>query len=766
MKNYSKAKTLAYLKGKSKHSKVLPYTIFSANDNLKEVAKRVSLEYNSKVIIRSSSSNEDCEDHSNAGLYKSILNVDILNTEEIILALKEVVNSFDRYSLDKDEILVQPMLEKVLYSGVVFSCDMDTLSSYYIVNYDSSGKTNSVTDGKGKELKTYIEFKQTNKKRNNKFLDLLINSIKELEIIFDNNFIDVEFAYDGKDIYIFQVRPVVKKNKKDLSTINLEKALFKLYKKIKKLNIPHPNLLGDYTMFGVMPDWNPAEIIGKKPKELSLSLYKELITDNIWAYQRNNYGYRDLRSHPLLVSFLGVAYIDIRVSFNSFIPKKLNNKTASKLVNYYLDTLKSNPSRHDKIEFDVILSCLDFSTEDKLKSLSLKGFSTEEIKEIKNSLLGLTNNIFDFYKKDLINIEILKIKYDDIVNSKLSIIDKIYWLNENCKQYGTLPFSGLARAAFVSISFLNSFVEKNIITKNEQSEFLNSLNTISKKLNIDFQIFSKEEFLKVYGHLRPGTYEITSQRYDESYERYFSNTNIKVENTEFKFKKKSLELIEKHLEKNKIKLSAKELIDFISKSIESREYSKFVFTKSLSKILSLVEELGNKYLISKENMSYLDYRSILSLYSSLEFDDIKILFENIIEKNKKAYLFTEGIKLPDLLKDEEEVYSFFNFQTSANYVTLNRVESNLVKEEDIYKKDLNDKIICIKSADPGYDFLFTKNIAALVTCYGGVNSHMAIRCAELNIPAVIGIGEEEYLDLNKYEYILIDCEVQKLKKIR
>jgi len=34
-----------------------------------------------------------------------------------------------------------------------------------------------------------------------------------------------------------------------------------------------------------MPDWNPAEIIGIKPKMLALSLYKELITDNIWAYK-------------------------------------------------------------------------------------------------------------------------------------------------------------------------------------------------------------------------------------------------------------------------------------------------------------------------------------------------------------------------------------------------------------------------------------------------------------------------------------------------
>ena len=30
-----------------------------------------------------------------------------------------------------------------------------------------------------------------------------------------------------------------------------------------------------------MPDWNPAEIIGIKPKPLALSLYQELITNEI-----------------------------------------------------------------------------------------------------------------------------------------------------------------------------------------------------------------------------------------------------------------------------------------------------------------------------------------------------------------------------------------------------------------------------------------------------------------------------------------------------
>ena len=36
--------------------------------------------------------------------------------------------------------------------------------------------------------------------------------------------------------------------------------------------------MGRRTVYGVMPDWNPAEIIGIRPKPLSLSLYR-IVTD-------------------------------------------------------------------------------------------------------------------------------------------------------------------------------------------------------------------------------------------------------------------------------------------------------------------------------------------------------------------------------------------------------------------------------------------------------------------------------------------------------
>ena len=73
--------------------------------------------------------------------------------------------------------------------------------------------------------------------------------------------------------------------------------------------------------------------------------------------------------------------------------------------------------------------------------------------------------------------------------------------------------------------------------------------------------------------------------------------------------------------------------------------------------------------------------------------------------------------------------------------------------------DIANKIIMIKNADPGYDWIFAYNILGLVTKFGGINSHMAIRCSELSIPAVIGCGEQIFSDIisDQKKEIFIDC---------
>ena len=86
-------------------------------------------------------------------------------------------------------------------------------------------------------------------------------------------------------LFVFQVRPLIIKSTINLNVLEHSSVLSEIETKYASLSKYHPYLLGKKSLFGVMPDWNPAEIIGVRPRPLALSLYKEWITDGTWAYR-------------------------------------------------------------------------------------------------------------------------------------------------------------------------------------------------------------------------------------------------------------------------------------------------------------------------------------------------------------------------------------------------------------------------------------------------------------------------------------------------
>ena len=78
-------------------------------------------------------------------------------------------------------------------------------------------------------------------------------------------------------------------------------------------------------------------------------------------------------------------------------------------------------------------------------------------------------------------------------------------------------------------------------------------------------------------------------------------------------------------------------------------------------------------------------------------------------------------------------------------------------------KILEKKIVLIENADPGFDWIFNLNIKGLLTRYGGANSHMAIRCNELGIPAAIGIGDKIFEEIKIQKELQLYCKLKTIK---
>lgn len=778
----TKAKTLQLLYQKLKYAEVLPQYAFTAGEWAtvsEEIEKTfLLLDWNEKVIVRSSSLAEDTSVNSQAGKYESIANVS--GIEEFRKAVDTVIDSYDDDN-KMNQVLIQPMLDDVSICGVAFTLDPNTMGNYYVINYDDKGSTSAITSGSGDTNKLFYKFKRENCEQimteegqasdavrqcassgdsavsvsvSEKRMERLCLALQELENFFRQNNLDVEFAFTEADtLYILQVRALCIQGE-PADRERQEKQLERIRETIRQAQKKKPFLCGEKALYSVMTDWNPAEMIGIRPKPLSLSLYREIITDNVWAYQRDNYGYRNLRSFPLMVDFGGLPYIDVRVSFNSFVPAGLEEGLSDKLVNYYLDRLIENPAKHDKAEFDIVFSCYTFDLPQRIQILKDYGFSEEEINKIISALRDVTNNIIDhkngLWRKDYGKIQTLNRRYEEIMASDFNKIEKVYWLLEDCKRYGTLPFAGLARAAFIAVQILRSLVTCGIFTQADYEAFMSGINSVSSDMNRDFAELSQKAFLRKYGHLRPGTYDITSLRYDEAPELYFewstktaANMENETEVDAFRLSLRQLSLLKERLYKNGLTNDILELMDFIKTVIEGREYGKFAFTRNLSMALKLIGEIGQECGISKEECAFLHIHDIYKLYASAE--DIRTGFLHSIQRGKCDYEVTRSITLPPMIICPEDVMSFYYPDSEPNYITSQQMIGEVCALEAGHQtEDLKDKIILIPSADPGYDWIFSHQIKGFITMFGGANSHMAIRAGELSIPAVVGVGAKNF----------------------
>jgi glutamine kinase len=768
----TKAESLEGLAPLLRNGRVLPQVRFSVGDWCSDAAGVLAAIAaapwgTDRVIVRSSARGEDGAASSQAGRYDSVLGV--VGSAAVAQAIDRVIESFGREGGEDDQIFVQPLLDRVAMAGVAFSRSPSG-GPYFVVNYDDySGLTDRVTAGVGDNLKTFLCLKSRSDACP-RFLAPVIALVSELETLLACDALDVEFAIgDDGQLYLLQVRPLAVDCPGLAADAKVNTALADIACKVELLSRPHPYLHGSRAIFGVMPDWNPAEIIGIRPYPLSLSLYRELITDAIWAYQRDNYGYQNLRSFPLMVSFHGLPYIDVRVSFNSFIPRDLPEDLAGRLVNYYIDRLLSEPHLHDKVEFEIVFSCYTLDLPKRMGRLAEHGFSPQDLAELSGALRRLTNRIIHgetaLWRSDREKIELLSRRFPIICNAPIDKISRIYWLVEDCKRYGTLPFAGLARAGFIAVQLLQSFVGVGILSAQESATFMASVDTVGSRIGQDFAQLPREDFLARYGHLRPGTYDILSPRYDEAPDLYFdwSGAGAKASApVRFALSIEQLRGIEQLLKEHQLDIDVLSLIEFIKAGIEGREYAKFVFTRSLSDALSLIRQLGEDHGLSAEDCAFLNYDAIRTLYS--ESGSVREALLESVARGRERHALTCNLVLPPIIASPDEVFAFHLPPSQPNFITRKSVTAPVASVSDP-PESFAGRILFAPSADPGFDWIFTRGISGLVTQFGGANSHMAIRAGELGIPAVIGAGETLFRQWQTARTLCLDCTNQKVSLI-
>ena len=277
----------------------------------------------------------------------------------------------------------------------------------------------------------------------------------------------------------------------------------------------------------------------------------------------------------------------------------------------------------------------------------------------------------------------------------------------------------------------------------------------------------KNIFLKNYGHLRPSTYSITSKNYYENFKRYFSKKSKPiVKNVKrFNVKKEQTKKINQTFFNHKLQFDCDEFFKFAHDSIKLREYSKLIFTKSIDEIFQNLIKFSKEVGLARNDLEYISIKNFINYYSNVDIERLRKILKKEIDQNKKNYKLLSLIEFPEFIANDKDMSSHEQKSKLGNYITTKTTYGEIVSINKIKNYSaMNSKIVLLENADPGYDFIFLYNIKGLITEYGGSNSHMSIRCLELGVPAIIGVGSREFKFISKKNLIEINCK-QKYYKI-
>lgn len=777
--SYSKAGMLAYLAPQVKCSRVpelVSFPVLGFRSDPDAVLERIQRELHcAAVVVRSSAVDEDGCLSSKAGAYDSVLNVPMTDVHALRSAIDKVIASYGGTSREGlDEVIVQAFLSNTVMSGVVFTHDLNTGAPYYVINYDDvSGLTNTVTSGGGEysNRTLYIHRGAVDAIRSERF-QRLIAAVQELELLLGSQFLDIEFALDQSlQPYLLQVRAITTQpnwNRAVARRIDAELRGIQVF--VRERLRPAYGVFGHTTVLGQMPDWNPAEMIGRAPRALALSLYRTLITDNAWRRARASMGYATPGGQALMVSLAGQPFIDARLSFHSYLPEGLPAKLAGKLVDTWVSRLRAHPELHDKIEFEVAITTFSFDLDQKLDRLVGDVLSADERQLFRDELRRITLPLLRGEGEGAISAALARVNV--LAEQRLPAADAglcaLLPMIEDCVHLGTEPFAMLARHGFIARTLLLSLVARGVLADNDIARFQSGVRTVAGDLvddmrKIQLGVLSREDFMQRYGHLRPGTYDILSPRYDQMDDFVVSGRIAREELHE-----RPAVFVPTALQRASIDallhdegldgVDCDRLLAYCTAAISGREYGKFVFTRSLSAILELIADFGERHGLSREEMSHVPIGQLLDVALSSTDVSVEERLREVAEYESERHAITVAIRLPQVLFDEAGVH-VVPFQVSQpNFITALKVTANVAWLDTCHvATPLDGQIVLIENADPGYDWIFAQRIAGLVTKYGGANSHMAIRCAEFGIPAAIGCGEQRFEVFQQARRLSIDC---------
>jgi phosphoenolpyruvate synthase/pyruvate phosphate dikinase len=750
--------------------------------------------------VRSSVSHEDGRQASFAGKYSTMLDVPA-DLESILSAIKIIKQDVETNSdqiktytstlkVDFDErlgIVIQKMVESPEFAGVVFSRGTDN-PHYMEVSYHN-GMGEDLVSGKvnGRQIKVARGMVPAGIQKEIPFLPDLLRDVQAIESLYGFP-VDIEFAYKNGELFILQARPIkgMHEVKPDME---MEQQLGEFLNTTRQQvgEILEDNFLGN------MIDINPQELLGKYPLPLSFSLFSEMFPARVIPGARRELGYECSQNNCLHL-LGGRAFIDFKTAASNFRPEGIGEEDYQKIYAYYLSEIRKNPSKQNKVEFELFFSLNNEDTRRRLAEIFegdqkkvdyiVRCFdSTSDRIEARTAELmeNLGQKLSDYLH--LIGRE--KERMEDLVRQEETgagdLKEFFVSIVENIQKYGTSLFTQVARMDFYYNRKLAEYLEKKGLT--DRGDILLSGN---KSIYMEFveqllkMIESPEErnrleaaFEEKFGHMRQSQFDLHEPNYSEQkvYEKSLPETSDlkqKLEDSGRKYQEYQTEMQRlKGILTGEDYEELKRLVEKTRFCDEARERVKFIFMKEYDLLRPLLMKIkDNLRLDGFDDVFYLSYEDILDCLADGLTGETGAK-EKIVRNRSRERIFRQ-MEMPDVIREDYDTLAVQNRASEAVFISgLPEVSGEIFyvpKASELADFEaLRDKILLLEDSDQGSSHLFNFGIRGVITKVGSAHSHMAVLLREYGLPAVLAVGEEMFRRLKAGGRVSINCRDKKFK---
>ena len=716
---------------------VLQEAFLNYLENEPEVINKIKTELKQlpdySYAVRSSTSFEDADDFSHAGQFETFLNVK--GTGQLLNAIIKVWKSampkeHDMY-LEKSgkkhsvtcAVIIQKMVDSRL-AGVSFSKNpVNNLHETIIEAVEGSGEK-LVQKGETPLRWIYKKNKLTNGNSNYKEIGL-IHKVAKTTLLLKTKFrtdVDLEWAYDGKQLYLLQIRSITANAKLSIYSNKMAKEMLpgQIKPLVWSLNIPLVN--GSWIEI-------LEKVIGKcelQPEDLAKSFYYRT--------------YFNVSNLAGIFAEFGVPFESIEEMMldenkikHTFKPGIKTLKHSFRLVKFISWILKFES--HFLKEFPLL--------EKDTKDLNFKIESTNAIGEQFNILYNdLFKNAQALTRLNIITPLLMR-AYSKRLGKKLNKLGvKIEEIDFNIDFPELKMLSPVVQISEIreQINKLPADIREKTNTYKEFSQWPET-QTIVKLL---------QEFIEKFGHHSESGNDISYKKWEEDHEFVFKMVidfiDIKNKPQQIHFQKFKIPFFKKRKYKKTYQKAGRFAL------YREQISSLFIFGYGLFRklYLKVADDFVKRELLNhREDIFYLDKKEVQEIIDGKMVN--KTEWKKIVASREEEYKRTKDLILPAVIYGEEapliEQGSIKNFTGVGTSSGTFKGRTKVVNHTADFNKVTEGDVVIIPFSDVSWTPTLIK-AGAIVSESGGMLSHCSIIAREMGIPALVSVDNACSLDDN------------------